>query len=196
MFLGHRLYTLPSIKSGCCCAAKSLQSCPTLCDPIDGSPLGFSVPGILQARVLECVAIAFSNKIWLAPLKCRMLLQEKCLLLKPKRVLFKYAYNFFCHWQSKKIISLLLGSPHQKNDAALESSKSSLSEFTVCHWSSDISRLADESKTQSSELGPQYRERKLIILLNSLSSTYVRNSNIQYFPLCEVVIFSFPFNII
>ena len=41
-------------------AAKSLQSCPTLCDPIDGSPPGSSVPGILQARVLEQVAISFS----------------------------------------------------------------------------------------------------------------------------------------
>ena len=40
--------------------AKSLQSCPTLCDPIDGSPPGFPVPGILQARVLEWGAIAFS----------------------------------------------------------------------------------------------------------------------------------------
>ena len=38
-----------------------LQSCPTLCDPIDGSPLGSSVPGILQARILEWVAISFSN---------------------------------------------------------------------------------------------------------------------------------------
>ena len=42
-------------------AAKSLQSCPTLCDPIDGSPPGPSVPGILQARTLEWVAISFSN---------------------------------------------------------------------------------------------------------------------------------------
>ena len=42
-------------------AAKSLQSCPTLCDPTDGSPLGSSVPGILQARILEWVAISFSN---------------------------------------------------------------------------------------------------------------------------------------
>ena len=41
--------------------AKSLQLCPTLCDPIDGSPLGFSIPGILQARTLEWVAISFSN---------------------------------------------------------------------------------------------------------------------------------------
>ena len=42
-------------------AAKSLQSCPTLCDPIDSSPLGSSVPGILQARTLEWAAISFSN---------------------------------------------------------------------------------------------------------------------------------------
>ena len=42
-------------------AAKSLQSCPTLCDPMDGSPPGSPVPGILQARTLEWVAISFSN---------------------------------------------------------------------------------------------------------------------------------------
>ena len=41
--------------------SKSLQSCPTLCDPIDGSPPGPPVPGILQARTLEWVAISFSN---------------------------------------------------------------------------------------------------------------------------------------
>ena len=41
-------------------AAKSLQSCPTLCDPIDGSPPGSAIPGILQAKTLEWVAIAFS----------------------------------------------------------------------------------------------------------------------------------------
>ena len=42
-------------------AAKSLQSCPTLCDPIDGSPPGSTVPEILQARTLEWVAASFSN---------------------------------------------------------------------------------------------------------------------------------------
>ena len=42
-------------------AAKSLQLCPTLCDPIDGSPPGSPIPGILQARILEWVAIFFSN---------------------------------------------------------------------------------------------------------------------------------------
>ena len=41
-------------------AAKSLQSCPTLCDPIDGSPPGSTIPGILQARTLQWVAISFS----------------------------------------------------------------------------------------------------------------------------------------
>ena len=43
-------------------AAKSLQSCPTLCDPIDGSPPGSSIHGIFQARVLEWGAIAFSGQ--------------------------------------------------------------------------------------------------------------------------------------
>ena len=42
-------------------AAKSIQSCPTLCDPIDSSPPGSPIPGILQARTLEWVAISFSN---------------------------------------------------------------------------------------------------------------------------------------
>ena len=49
-------------------AAKSLQSCPTLCDPIDGSPPGSSIPGILQIRILEWVAIPFSNACMLAKL--------------------------------------------------------------------------------------------------------------------------------
>ena len=42
-------------------AAESLQSCPTLCDPIDGSPPGSSIPGILHARTLEWLAISFSS---------------------------------------------------------------------------------------------------------------------------------------
>ena len=49
--------------SAAAAAAKSLQSCPTLCDPIDGSPPGSPVPGILQARTLEWVAISFSNAL-------------------------------------------------------------------------------------------------------------------------------------
>ena len=49
------------INTAAAAAAKLLQSCPTLCDPIDGSPPGSAVPGILQARTLEWVAISFSN---------------------------------------------------------------------------------------------------------------------------------------
>ena len=61
------LLSLNSLRGGLCsliamlCYAKSLQSCPTLCDPIDGSPPGSVVPGILQARILEWVAMSFSN---------------------------------------------------------------------------------------------------------------------------------------
>ena len=63
---GHReSFTTEHVNRYChtaaAAAAKSLQSCPTLCDPIDGSPLGSPVPGILQARTLEWVAISFSN---------------------------------------------------------------------------------------------------------------------------------------
>ena len=65
----EKLYTVSKNKTGswlrlrsaAAAAAKSLQSCPTLCDPIDSSPSGFPVPGILQARTLEWVAISFSN---------------------------------------------------------------------------------------------------------------------------------------
>ena len=59
-------------------AAKTLQSCPTLCDPIDGSPLGSSVPGILQARILEWVAISFSNA-WKRKVKVKSLSRARLL---------------------------------------------------------------------------------------------------------------------
>ena len=59
-------------------AAKSLQSCPTLCDPIDGSPPGSPVPGILQARVLEWVAISFS-KAWKWKVKVKSLSRVRLL---------------------------------------------------------------------------------------------------------------------
>ena len=58
-------------------AAKSLQSCPTLCNPIDGSPPGSPVPGILQARTLEWVAIAFSMMRLGKTLKVLIGLSEK-----------------------------------------------------------------------------------------------------------------------
>ena len=58
----HRIYHQTTIKGvAAAAAAKSLQSFPTLCDPIEGSPPGSSIPGILQARILEWVGISFSN---------------------------------------------------------------------------------------------------------------------------------------
>ena len=59
-------------------AAKLLRLCPTLCDPIDGSPPGSPVPGILQARTLEWVAISFSNFISSKSIDTISLLIEKC----------------------------------------------------------------------------------------------------------------------
>ena len=61
---GQNLVTWPNVaalENAAAAAAKSLQSCPTPCDPIDGSPPGSPVPGILQARTLEWAAISFSN---------------------------------------------------------------------------------------------------------------------------------------
>ena len=63
MYLGRErsLSYFPYLDKAAAAAAKSLQSCPTLCDPTDGSPSGSTVPGILQARTLERVAISFSD---------------------------------------------------------------------------------------------------------------------------------------
>ena len=67
-------HTLPTAA-----AAKSLQSCPTLCDPIDGSPPGSPVPGILQARTLEWVAISFSNAgKWKVKVKSESEVAQSC----------------------------------------------------------------------------------------------------------------------
>ena len=61
-FVGKVMYLLINMRSATAAAAgKSLESCPTLCDPRDDSPPGSPVPGILQARTLERVAISFSN---------------------------------------------------------------------------------------------------------------------------------------
>ena len=60
------------------CYAKSPQSCPTLCDPIDGSPPGSLVPGILQARTLEWVAISFFNA-WKWKVKVKLLSRVRLL---------------------------------------------------------------------------------------------------------------------
>ena len=76
--LSKDLWSMLLLYTVAAAAAKLLQSCPTLCDPIDGSPLGSSVPGILQARILEWVATSFSNawkwKMKVMLLSCAQLL--------------------------------------------------------------------------------------------------------------------------
>ena len=69
--LAGRLFTTAA-------AAKSLQSCLTLCDPVDGSPTGSPVPGILQARIVEWVAISFSNA-WKWKVKVKLLSRVRLL---------------------------------------------------------------------------------------------------------------------
>ena len=63
---------LDCVKYSAAAAAKSLQSCPTLCDPIDSSPSGSPIPGILQSRTLEWVAISFSSA-WKWKVKVKLL---------------------------------------------------------------------------------------------------------------------------
>ena len=77
-------------------AAKPLQSCPTLCDPIDGSPPGSPVPGILQARTLEWVAISFSNA-WKWKLKAFI-----------TRLLYSYVSPYSMNWFSINIKDSIL----------------------------------------------------------------------------------------
>ena len=68
-------------------AAKSLQSCPTLCDPIDGSPPGSAIPGILQARTQEWIAISFSNA-WKWKVKVKSLSRVR-LLATPRTAVYQ-----------------------------------------------------------------------------------------------------------
>ena len=76
-----------SLVTAAAAAAKSLQSCPTLCDPIDGSPPGSPVPGILQARTLQWVAISFSNaRKWRVKVK-------SCSHVQPSAIPWTAAYQ-------------------------------------------------------------------------------------------------------
>ena len=91
-------------------AAKSLQSCPTLCDPIDGSPWGSAVPGILQARTLEWVAISFSNA-WKWKVKGKSLSRVR-LLATPQTAAYYWMEDYLRrNWSSWKIKSITYYSP-------------------------------------------------------------------------------------
>ena len=88
-FIFYTLWLWPYIRfvTHAAASAKSLQSCPTLCDPIDSSPLGSSVPGILQARTLEWVAISFSSA-WKWKVKVKLLSHVQ-LLVTPWTVAYQ-----------------------------------------------------------------------------------------------------------
>ena len=84
--------------------AKSLQSFPTLCDPIDGSPPGFTVPGILQARTLEWVAISFSNAgEWKVKVKSLSLVQ---LFVSPWTAALQASLSFTISQSLLKLMSI------------------------------------------------------------------------------------------
>ena len=73
-----KVWLTPEHSAAAAAAAKSLQSCPTLCDPIVGSPSGSPIPGILQERTLERVAISFSNA-WKWKVKVKLLSRVRLL---------------------------------------------------------------------------------------------------------------------
>ena len=83
----QQMAKLYSFFTAAAAAAKSLQLCPTLCNPMDGSPRGSTVPGILQARTLEWVAISFSNA-WKWKVKVK-LLSRAWLLATPWTVAYQ-----------------------------------------------------------------------------------------------------------
>ena len=74
------MYIYTAATAAAAAAAKSLQLCPTLCNPIDASPPGSLVPGILQARILEWVAISFSNA-WKGKVKVKLLGRVRLLVI-------------------------------------------------------------------------------------------------------------------
>ena len=96
------------------CYAKSLQSWPTLCDPIDGSPPGSPVPGILQARTLERVAISFSNA-WKWKVKVKLLSRFR-LLATPWTAAYQappsMGFSRQDYWSGVPLPSLLLSIYH------------------------------------------------------------------------------------
>ena len=77
--LAWRILSVTLLACAAATAAKSLQLCPTLCDPVDGSPPGPAVPGILQARTLEWLAISFSNA-WKWKVKVKSLSRVRLLV--------------------------------------------------------------------------------------------------------------------
>ena len=120
-------------------AAKSLQSCPTLCDPIDGNPPGSPVPGILQARTLEWAAISFSNA-WKWKVKVKLLSHVR-LLATP--------------WTSKVILTTLQASLQQYMNwelpdvqAGFRKGRGTRDQIANNHWTMETSKGIPKTNKQ------------------------------------------------
>ena len=118
-------------------AAKSLQSCSTLCDPIDGSPPGSPIPGILQARTLEWVAISFSNA-WKWKVKVKSLSRVR-LLATPWTAAYQappsMGFSRQEYWSGVPLLSLMR-SWHLHKISMWDHILKSLggSSWERCHW--------------------------------------------------------------
>ena len=103
-------YNYPIILNNMLCYANSLQSCPTLCDPTDGSPPGSPVPGVLQARTLEWAAISFSNA-WKWKVKVKLLSRVR-LLATPWTAAYQappsMGFSRQEYWSGVPLLSLIL----------------------------------------------------------------------------------------
>ena len=120
-------YHLPFITVNSVAAAKSLQSCPIMCEPIDGSPPGSPVPGILQARTLEWVAISFSNA-WKWKVKGKPLSRVR-LLATPWTAAYQAPPSMGCsrqeYWSGVPLPSLTVNSREGQNKLSLSQTTSS-----------------------------------------------------------------------
>ena len=108
-FFEHLLPWTPCLTPAAAAAAKSLQSCPILCNPIDGSPPGSPIPGILQARILEWVAISFS-KAWKWKVKVKSLSRidsSRPHGLQPTRLLRPWDFSRQEYWSGVPLPSPL-----------------------------------------------------------------------------------------
>ena len=140
-------------------AAKSLQSCPTLCDPIDSSPPGSSVPGILQARTLEWVAISFSNA-WKWKVKVKSLSHE-WLFEIPWTAAYQappsMGFSRQEYWSGVPLPSRLYLFPHCQKHSS--------------HW---LPLVLSSFRTQTKpHLSPVYSFRVLLIICNYLQNSFI-----------------------
>ena len=119
-------------------AAKSLQSCPTLCDPIDGSPPGSPIPGILQARTLERVTISFSNT-WKWKVKVKSLSRVR-LFATPWTAAYQAPPSMgFSRWEYWSGVSL--PSPNYRRlGCKSRNSRNTWSNRQIWPWSTEWSR--------------------------------------------------------